>query len=63
MNNLHQSLTQLEEILKKVGVEELMVSDDAHHHIISNDGGAAPEVIELFCSRIQQLYSEITEKK
>ncbi len=59
MNNLDQSLTQLAEILQKIGVEELMISEDAHHHVIHTDSGVDNKVIELFCSRIQQLHIEI----
>lgn len=63
MNNLDQCLTQLADILRAIGVEELMISEDGQHHIVNNEVAADKVLQEHFCSHVQQLYSEISQHK
>jgi hypothetical protein len=57
--DLDKSIIQLAEIFKKIGVEELTITDHYQHHIIDRQSGADPDVVNNFCLNIRQLYNKI----
>ena len=57
--DLDKSLNQLAEIIKKIGVDDLSISDHYQHYTIDREAGVDPEVINNFCLNIRELYNKI----
>ena len=59
--DLDHCLIQLAEILQKVGVEDLTITDTYQHHTINMEHTQAnAEQVAVFCSAIGQLYTSLT---
>ena len=54
---LDKSLKQLAEILKKIGIQEIMINEDSQYHITQMDNGGDANLLKEFCAQIHLLYS------
>lgn len=60
---LDEALTQLADILRAIGVEEMSVNDHYQHHIINTDVVTDKALVNTFCSLVRQLHVSLQAGK
>jgi len=56
---LDESMKQLAEILKSIGVEELTIEQDFQFHLINNEQSVPKQLIEKFRTHVTEMYQQI----
>ena len=61
-HNLDQCLSELADVLKKIGVVDFEMSENQQYHKVNTDADIDSGTLNFFCSNVTRLYVQIVTR-